>query len=134
MPGDQNSMPPETAGEPTNAQPVQTAPAGQPAAGGQTGKEMVRCALTGEEIPADEAYWAPPLITVQQLIGTIFTTATRTPAQLGSVLFDEQENVPYAQEAREELASRRTAEQVKLLLLLLLLAALIVVPILLLTR
>lgn len=37
-----------------------------------TSPEMVRCALTGELIAADEAYWAPPLITFEMLIGTFF--------------------------------------------------------------
>lgn len=89
----------------------------------------LRCALTGKSVKPSEAYWAPPLITVRQLISTMFTTATRTPSNLGHLLFDDLPNVPYAPEAREELARRRTAEQLKLLLLLLLVAAVIVVPI-----
>ncbi len=89
----------------------------------------LRCALTGKPIKAEEAYWAPPLITARQLVSTIVTTALRTPGNLGHILFDEQPNVPYANDAREQLASRRTTEQIKLLLLLLLVAAVILVPI-----
>lgn len=90
---------------------------------------MVRCVLTGKDIPADEAYWAPPLITAWQLISTVATTLVRSPGNLGHILFEEQDDVPYAQEARDELASRRTAEQLKLLAVLLLIATLIIAPI-----
>lgn len=89
----------------------------------------VRCALTGKEISRDEAYWAPPLVTTQELISTIFTTLTHTPSNLGQVLMGEQPDVPYAPEARDELAKRRTTEQFKLLLLLLLIALVVVLPI-----
>jgi hypothetical protein len=90
---------------------------------------MVQCALTGKEIPASEAYWAPPLITARDLLSTIVSTAIHTPGSLGSVLFEEQPDVPYDPEAREELAARRTAEQARLLLVLLVILALIAVPI-----
>lgn len=89
----------------------------------------VRCALTGKLIKPDEAYWAPPLITTRQLIGTVVTTALRTPSNLGRVLFEEQSNVPYDPAVRDDLGARRTAEQLKLLVLLLLIAALILTPI-----
>ena len=92
----------------------------------------VRCALTGKTLPADEAYWAPPLVTARTLVSTIISNLVRTPSNLGHVLFDEQPNVPYHPEARDQLAARRTAEQLKLLLILLLVAAVIVVPIVLL--
>lgn len=89
----------------------------------------VRCALTGKTLRAEDAYWAPPLITARDLIGAVATNLLRTPSNLGHMLFDEQPNVPYDPEARELLASRRTAEQFKLLAVLLLIAALIIVPI-----
>jgi hypothetical protein len=89
----------------------------------------VRCALTGRTVSAEEAYWAPPLISARELVGAIITNLVRTPSNLGHVLFEEQSNVPYHPDARDQLASRRTAEQLKLLLLLLVVAALIVVPI-----
>ncbi len=95
----------------------------------QTPTGMVQCALTGKELPAQEAYWAPPLITFRQLITAFFQTLTSNPGNLGHVLFAEQPDVPYDPEVREELASRRTSEQMKLILLLLALVALIILPI-----
>ncbi len=91
----------------------------------------LHCALTGKVVTPSEAYWAPPLITAGELFSTILTTARRAPGNLGSVLFDEQANVPYHPEARETLASRRTVEQLKLMAVLLLIAIVIIVPILL---
>lgn len=88
----------------------------------------VTCALTGRAMSAEEAYWAPPLITARELVTAVVTNAVRTPSNLGHVLFEEQPNVPYHPEARQLLASRRTAEQLKLLLILLAVAAVIVVP------
>jgi hypothetical protein len=84
----------------------------------------VRCALTGEVISADEAYWAPPLVTVQELIKAV-SANIKSPGNLGNVLFGEQENVPYSPDAREELAARRTTEQLKLLGFLLLILVVI---------
>lgn len=91
----------------------------------------LRCALTGKIIKPSEAYWAPPLITAGELFSTVFKTALHTPGNLGHVLLEDQPNVPYAPDARDLLASRRTTEQLKLLAVLLLIAAIIVVPILL---
>ncbi len=73
------------------------------------------------------------MITARQLVSTIYSTITRSPGNLGYILMAEQPNVPYSQDAREQLASRRSAEQLKLLLGLLLVVALIAAPILLLT-
>ncbi len=89
----------------------------------------LRCALTGKVISADEAYWAPPLITAGDLLRTLAVTAVRTPSNLGHILFDEQSNVPYSPDARQELGSRRSMEQLKLLFFLLLVAAVIFAPI-----
>lgn len=94
-------------------------------------EEQLFCALTGKPVRADQAYWAPPLITFRTLVATIARTAISAPSNLGHILFDEQPNVPYAPEARQQLAARRSAEQLKLLVGLLLLVALIVTPILL---
>lgn len=94
----------------------------------------LRCALTGRILSPEEAHWAPPLVTVRELIATFVTTLLRTPGSLGQVLMGELPNVPYAPEARDQLAARRTAEQLKLLGLLLLIAALFVVPIFLIGR
>jgi hypothetical protein len=94
--------------------------------------EQLFCALTGKPISAEEAYWAPPLITTRQLVTTVFNTLVRSPGNLGYVLMAEQPNVPYAQDAREQLAARRSTEQLKLLLALLLVVAVVAAPILLL--
>jgi hypothetical protein len=92
--------------------------------------EQLYCALTGVPISAEEAYWAPPLVTFRQLITAITQGLAHSPGTLGAVLFAEQPNVPYAQAAREQLAARRSAEQIKLLVGLLLVITLIAAPIL----
>jgi hypothetical protein len=92
--------------------------------------EQLHCALTGVPVSAEEAYWAPPLVTFRQLITAITQSLTRSPGTLGTILFAEQPNVPYAPAAREQLAARRSAEQIKLLVGLLLVVALIAAPIL----
>src|SRR5215216_1509454 len=79
-------------------------------------EEQLFCTLTGKPVSTKEAYWAPPFVTARELIATVFTMALRSPALLGQVLFAEQPNVPYAPEAREQLAARRATEQIKLLL------------------
>lgn len=90
----------------------------------------LRCALTGRVLTPEEAYWAPPLVTAKQLIATLTTTLFRAPGALGQVLMSDLPNVPYAPEARARLASRRSAEQLKLLALIMLIAALLIAPIL----
>ena len=92
-------------------------------------EEQLYCALTGQPVSAAEAYWAPPLVTARDLVGTIARVALSSPGALGRILFDEQPNVPYAPEAREQLAARRSAEQLKLLVGMLLAIALVVAPI-----
>lgn len=95
-------------------------------------KGSLRCALTGRPLSSEEAYWAPPLVTVGELVSTLFQTLISAPGNLGHVLLGEQPNVPYAPEARQQLATRRTTEQLKLLGLLIVIAALFIVPIVLL--
>jgi hypothetical protein len=94
--------------------------------------EQLYCALTGVPVSSEEAYWAPPLVTFRQLITAITQSLAHSPGTLGTILFAEQPNVPYAPAAREQLATRRSAEQIKLLVGLLLVVALIAAPILLL--
>lgn len=89
----------------------------------------IRCALTGRPLAPEEAYWAPPIITTRQLVTTLVQTLLTAPGNLGQILLGELPNVPYAPEARDQLASRRTVEQLKLLALLLVVAALLIVPI-----
>jgi hypothetical protein len=93
--------------------------------------EQLFCALTGKPVSHADAYWAPPLVTARELVGAILTALFRAPGTLSSILFAEQPNVPYAPDARDLLAQRRSAEQLKLLGGLLVVAALIVVPIIL---
>lgn len=102
-----------------------------PTNGSQTDTKQLVCALTGKPVNADDAYWAPPLITAGHLVSTCVSTLIHSPGNLGHVLLAEQPNVPYAPDARDLLASRRSTEQVKLLVILLLVAALIIAPILL---
>lgn len=118
-------MPDESSNEFSN----QTQPSASPHRPATTGDEMVVCALSGQPVRADEAHWAPPLITTTELIRTLVTTALQTPGLLGNILFGEQSDVPYHPDMRDELASRRTTEQLKLLLVLLLLIALIAIPV-----
>src|SRR5687768_7611472 len=91
--------------------------------------EQLYCALTGVPVSAEEAYWALPLVTFRQLISAIMQGMMHSPGTLGTILFAEQPNVPYAPAAREQLASRRSAEQLKLLVGLLVVVALIAAPI-----
>jgi hypothetical protein len=95
--------------------------------------DQLVCTLTGRSLTTEEAYWAPPLVTMRQLVTTITRTALHAPADLGRVLLEEQPNVPYAPEAREELARRRSGEQAKLMITLLIFLALIAAPILIFT-
>lgn len=90
------------------------------------------CALSGKPINPEEAYWAPPLITTRSLVTTVVSTALRSPANLGPILFSEQQDVAYAPDAKPLLAKRRSAEQAKLLLILLVIAAIILTPVVLL--
>ena len=94
--------------------------------------EQLYCALTGVPVSPEEAYWAPPLVTFRQLITAITQGLMHSPGTLGTILFAEQPNVPYAPAARDQLAARRSAEQIKLLVGLPLVVALIAAPILLL--
>ena len=94
--------------------------------------EQLHCALSGNPISAESAYWAPPLVTTRELLTTIFREGLYSPARLSQILFADQPNVPYDPNLRAQLAARRSSEQVKLLAGLLLLIALIIVPIVLL--
>src|SRR4051795_11058094 len=94
--------------------------------------EQLFCALTGVPVSAEEPSGPPPLVTFRQLVTAITQGLAHSPGTLGAILFAEQPNVPYAPAAREQLAARRSAEQIKLLGVLLLVVALIAVPILLL--
>lgn len=94
--------------------------------------EDIVCTLTGKPLQREEAYWAPPLVTARELITSVIHALLHAPDTLGTILLAEQANVPYAQDARELLARRRSTEQMKLLAVFLVIGALIVAPILLL--
>jgi hypothetical protein len=105
----------------TDSSTSQTAPAAE---------QPLVCSLTGRSITPAETYWAPPLVTARELVAAVVATVVRAPGNLGHILFAEQPDVPYAQDVRDQLAARRSAEQLKLLVGLLIAAALIAVPIL----
>jgi hypothetical protein len=100
---------------------------------GEHAHEQVFCALTGKPISAQEAYWAPPLVTARELVTTVVRCVITSPGMLSNILLDSQPDVPYDPAIREQLAARRSAEQMKLLVGLLLLIAFIAAPIILLT-
>ena len=95
-------------------------------------EEQLYCALTGVPVKADTAYWAPPLVTARELVSAIVRGALHSPGTLSHVLFAEQPNVPYDPAVRDQLAARRSSEQLKLLVGLLVAIALVVIPIVLL--
>ena len=94
--------------------------------------EPLHCALTGVPVSAETAYWAPPLVTAGELVRAITSGLLHSPGTLSRILFDEQAKVPYDPAVREQLAARRSAEQLTLLVGVLVLVALVVVPIVLL--
>src|SRR6266511_6222077 len=46
-------------------------------------QEQLYCALTGQPINAETAYWAPPLVTARELVAAIVGGALHSPATLG---------------------------------------------------
>lgn len=94
--------------------------------------EQLYCALTGVPISAETAYWAPPLVTAGELVRAVVNGLLHSPGTLSRVLFDEMPPVPYDPAVREQLAARRSTEQIKLLVGMLVIIALIAVPIVLL--
>lgn len=112
---EQSAVSPPPAATPAEESAVQPAPTAESVQTSDTPStaKTVRCALTGEEISEDEAYWAPPLVTLQDLLSTIGTTLKENPGNITNVLFAPQPDVPYSPRARDQLASRRSAEQMK---------------------
>ena len=95
-------------------------------------EEQLYCALSGVPVKAETAYWAPPLVTARELVAAIVRGAMHSPGTLSHILFADQPNVPYDPAVREQLAARRSSEQLKLLVGLLAAIALVVIPIVLL--
>lgn len=130
MAGQPDNTPPEA--RRTASAPTPAAASPQPAADDtpssplEAAPEMVNCALTGKLIRADEAYWGPPLVTFEELIGTTFKTLFTAPGNLKAVMTAEQDDVPYDPAAKPQLIRRRTREKSKLLLMMLVILALLI--------
>lgn len=89
-----------------------------------------RCTVCNTALCADHTKMGQPFITARQLVTTTTSTALRAPAMLSDLLFKELDLVPYCVDCRDELAAKRTAEQLKVLLGMLLIIAVVVgVPI-----
>lgn len=84
------------------------------------------CTVCHVALCADHTKMGQPFITARQLVTTTATTAFRAPAMLNDLLFKELDLVPYCVDCRDELASRRTGEQLKVLLGMLLVIALVI--------
>lgn len=67
-----------------------------------------------------------PFITARQLMATTATTAVRAPGLLPDILFKELDQVAYCAGCREELAGKRTSEQLKFLLTILFIMAVVI--------
>lgn len=88
------------------------------------------CTVCGTSLRDEDIRLGQPFITARQLVTTIVTTALRAPGVLSDLLFKELDQVPYCAECRDELAAKRTGEQLKFLLSVLLVMALVIgVPI-----
>jgi hypothetical protein len=87
------------------------------------------CTKCKSALCAEHVQMGQPFISARQLVTTTATTALRAPGVLSDLLFKELEQVPYCAECREELAARRTTEQLKFLIgMLLVLAVVIGIP------
>lgn len=84
------------------------------------------CTKCGTALCTLHVHQGQPFISARQLVATTASTAVRTPALLGDILFKELDQVPYCAECREDLAARRTTEQLKFLLGMLLIVAVVV--------
>lgn len=84
------------------------------------------CTVCRTALCATHTHQGQPFISARQLVTATTSTALRTPAMLGDLLFKELELVPYCVECREELAAKRTTEQLKVLLGVLVVLALVI--------
>lgn len=88
------------------------------------------CTVCRTALRDDDIKLGQPFITARQLVTTIVTTALRAPGVLSDLLFKELDQVPYCADCRDELAAKRTSEQLKFLVGVLLIMALVIgVPI-----
>lgn len=84
------------------------------------------CTSCRKALREEDIRLGQPFITARQLVATTATTAIRAPGLLADLLFKELDQVPYCMECRDELAARRTGEQLKFLLGMLLMMALVI--------
>lgn len=82
------------------------------------------CTFCRTLLEPEQVHLGPPFITARQLATTTTTTIIRTPALLSDLLFKELDQVPYCSTCRDELAEKRTTEQLKFLVGSLLILAL----------
>ncbi len=83
------------------------------------------CTICTSALCAAHIHMGQPFISARQLVTTTATTALRAPSVLSDLLFRELDTVPYCAGCREELAAKRTTEQLKFLLGILLVLALV---------
>jgi hypothetical protein len=86
-----------------------------------------QCSRCHTPLCATHVQLGQPFITARQLVTVTATTAVRAPGLLGDLLLKELDKVPYCVSCRDELAQKRTGEQLKFLLSLLLIVGLLFV-------
>jgi hypothetical protein len=84
------------------------------------------CTVCRTALCATHTHQGQPFISARQLVTATTSTALRAPGMLSDMLFKELELVPYCTECREELAAKRTTEQLKVLLGILVILALVI--------
>ena len=84
------------------------------------------CTVCKSALCATHVQMGQPFISARQLVTTTATTALRAPGVLADLLFNELDMVPYCASCREELAAKRTGEQLKFLIGMLLVLALVI--------
>ncbi len=84
------------------------------------------CTVCKSALCATHVQMGQPFISARQLVATTATTALRAPAVLGDLLFRELDQVPYCVSCREDLAAKRTTEQLKFLVGMLLVLAMVI--------
>lgn len=90
------------------------------------------CSLCHQPLHAADAKYGHPLITARQLVSMAVATLVRSPKLFSDVMFTELPPAPYCTECRQQLPSKRQAEQLKLLLgvllILIVLATVLILP------
>ena len=84
------------------------------------------CTVCKSALCSEHVQQGQPFISARQLVTTTATMAIRAPGVLADLLFKELDLVPYCASCREELAAKRTGEQLKFLIGMLLILALVI--------